>query len=74
MALQEITNIGKGSLYTAAVVLDSKFALVVKKGVRIDQQPSRAKFPALRDSRATNIDLWLDGNLYPIDPVTGKPP
>ena len=28
----------------------------------------------MRDSGATNIDLWLDGNLYPIDPVTGKPP
>ena len=74
MALQEITNIGKGSLYTAAVVLDSKFTPVVKKGVRIDQQPLRAEFPALRDSGATNIDLWLDDNLYPIDPVTGKPP
>ena len=74
MALQEITNIGKGSLYTAAVVLDSKFAPIVKKGVRIDQQPSKAEFPALRDFGATNIDLWLDGNLYPTDLVMGKPP
>lgn len=74
MALQDITNIGRGSSYKAAVVLENRFAPVVKKGVRIDSQTSRLEFPALRDSGATNIDLWLDGNMYPADPVTGKPP
>lgn len=74
MALQDVTNKGRGSSYTMAVALDGKFTPVVKKGVRLDEQLSKSEFPALRDSGATNIDLWVDGNLYPTDPVTRKPP
>jgi predicted nucleic acid-binding Zn-ribbon protein len=74
MALQDVANRGRGSGYTASVALDSKFAPIVKKGVRLDQQVSRLEFPVLRASGATNMDLWLDGNLYPTDPLTRKPP
>lgn len=74
MALQDVTNQEKGSSYTTSVALHNRFAPIVKKGVRVDEQLSRSEFPTLREAGATNMDLWLDGNLYPLDPVTRKPP
>lgn len=65
MALQYIINTENGSPYAAKIVLENRFVRAVKKGVWIETQQSRLKFSAVRDSGATNIDLSLDGNLYP---------
>ena len=31
-------------------------------------------FPIKHKARDTNIDLWLDGSIYPMDPSIGMPP
>lgn len=31
----------------------------------LHEQTARSEFPCLRESRATNFDIWLDGSLYP---------
>jgi len=64
MALQDVTNKERGSLWTTSVTLESRFGPLVKKGVRIDQQVSKSKFPSFGAAGINNIDLWLDGSLY----------
>ena len=45
-----------------------------KFNLQIDEQPSRSTFPAKRRVGDTNIDLWLDGSIYPLDHRTRKRP
>ena len=73
MALLDEANIGRA--YVPSVVLDSKYAPVFKRGSRIEEgQNPRSSFPIKRKAGDTNIDLWLDGSIYPTDPSTGHPP
>ena len=39
----------------------------------MDQVP-RTEFPAKRKAGDTNIDLWVDGSIYPPNPQMGAPP
>jgi hypothetical protein len=73
MALLDEANIARS--YVPSVVLDSKYAPVFKRGSRIGEgQNPRTCFPIKRKAGDTNIDLWLDGSIYPQDPSTGHPP
>ena len=73
MALLDEANIARA--YVPSVVLDSKYAPVFKRGSRIGEgQNPRTCFPIKRKAGDTNIDLWLDGSIYPIDPSTSMPP
>ena len=73
MALLDATNIPRA--YVPSVVLDSKYAPVFKRGCRImEGQDPRTCFPIKRKAGDTNIDLWLDGSIYPTNPSTGMPP
>jgi hypothetical protein len=73
MALLDVSNIVRA--YVPSVVLDSKYAPVFKRGSRIEEgQNPRSSFPIKRKAGDTNIDLWLDGSIYPTDPSTGMPP
>ena len=73
MALLDEANIVRA--YVPSVVLDSKYAPVFKRGSRIEEgQNPRSSFPIKRKAGDTNIDLWLDGSIYPTDPSTGMPP
>lgn len=72
MALRDITN--TSASYSPQVKLDSKYAPVIKRGVVLESQGSRASFPERRAAGETHIDLWVDGALYPADPATNSPP
>ena len=69
MALRDISN-----TYIPSVRLSSRYALVIKRGVVLDDQSSRASFPTRRANGEIHIDLWVDGGLYPMDPATNSPP
>ena len=73
MALLDEANICRA--YVPSVVLDLKYAPVFKRGSRImEGQNPKTCFPIKRKAGDTNIDLWLDGSIYPADPSTGMPP
>ena len=73
MASFDETNIAR--TYVPSVVLDSKCASVFKRGGRIlEGKNPKTCFPIKRKARDTNIDLWLDGSIYPMDPSIGMPP
>ena len=40
----------------------------------MEGQNPRTCFPIKHKAGDTNIDLWLDGSIYPTDPSTGMPP
>ena len=40
----------------------------------MEGQDPRTCFPIKRKAGDTNIDLWLDGSIYPTDPSTRMPP
>lgn len=73
MALRDITNTNNGS-YIPQVKLNSRYAPVIKRGVLLENQDSRANFATRRAAGETHIDLWIDGGLYPMDPATNSPP
>jgi hypothetical protein len=65
MTLLDEANIAR--VHVPSVVLDSNYALVFKKGSRImEGQNPRTCFPIKRKAYDTNINLWLDGSIYPI--------
>lgn len=69
MALRDVTN-----TYVPSVRLASIYAPVIKRGRIIDERSSRAGFAARRSNGDKNIDLWVDGSLYPVDPATSLHP
>ena len=39
----------------------------------MEDQPSSDSFAQRRAASETNIDLWTDGRIYPLDPATATP-
>lgn len=76
MELTDITNRVHvvGQVYTPNVTLHSRFSPLIKRGRPLHEQVSRLEFPAYRSRGATNMDLWVDGGIYPADPLTSAPP
>lgn len=69
MALRDVTN-----TYVPSVRLASIYALVLKRGHLLDERSSCAGFAARRANGEKNIDLWVDGSLYPVDLATSLHP
>jgi len=44
------------------------------RGRIIHEQIQKSKFSERREAGYTNLDLWLDGKVYPLDPITKKRP
>ena len=65
MAFKEVTNL---------TTLDAKYAPIIQRGKFLHEQASKSTFPERREASHKNLDLWLDGSLYPRDPKTGKHP
>ena len=72
MALRDVSN--KAGVYVPSVSLDCKYSPLIKRGRHVDEQCKKFEFASLRNSGSTNIDLWVDGGIYPTDPLTGVPP
>lgn len=75
MVLGDITNVYRtdGS-YTPSCVIPAKYRPCIYRGQRLADQTPRMDFPAKRKAGDTNIDLWLDGSIYPPNPATNAPP
>lgn len=71
MAFKEVTNLPS---YKAQATLDFKYAPVIQRGKFLHEQTSKSTFPHRREAGHKNLDLWLDGSLYPRNPATGKHP
>ena len=69
MAFREVTNLPP---YKAQATLDAKYAPVIQRGKFLHEQASKSTFPQRREAGHKNLDLWLDGSLYPRDPETRK--
>lgn len=75
MALSEITNtVEVAGPYTLNVSLAPRFSPLIKRGRPLHEQVPRREFCAHRSAGATNIDLWVDGEIYPRDPCTRVSP
>ena len=68
MALQDITN--KPSKFCLQVDLETKYATLHSSR---HATPNIA-YDQLWMQGAKAIDLWIDGNIYPLDPLSGAPP
>lgn len=60
--------------YKIQVSLNPKYRSLIVRGRLIHEQTSRSMFPEKRKAGDSNLDLWLDGRIYPVDPSTGKRP
>ena len=71
MALQDTSNL---HLYKAQASIATKYAPLVQRGKFLHQQESKSTFAEKQKAGYTNIDLWCDGSIYPIDPRSRKRP
>lgn len=60
--------------YKIQVTLDPKYRSLVVRGRMIHKQLAQSTFPEKRKAGDSNLDLWLDGRIYPVDPLNGKRP
>jgi hypothetical protein len=60
--------------YEPHLLLDAEYALLIKKGVGLHLQCSISEFPYKRLLGWKNIDLWVDGTVYLVNPITGVCP
>lgn len=56
------------------IKLHPKYAPLIRRGQRLENQASPESFAERRAASETNIDLWTDGRLYTVDPATRTPP
>lgn len=61
-------------VYTTSTVVPSKYRPLIERGRPLANQTPRSQFPAKRKAGGTNLDLWLDGSIYPQNPITGVVP
>ena len=73
MAVRDVTN-SLASPYVPQIRLHPKYAPLIRKGQKLEDQASPESFVEKRAASETHIDLWTDGRIYPIDPSTRQPP
>ena len=67
------TDSAKGLPYKVQVAINGEYRPLVLRGRLIHEQTPRFVFPEKRKTGETNLDLWLDGSIYPAD-SSGKRP
>jgi hypothetical protein len=72
MALRDVTNLS--SNYFVQIQLEVKYAPLIRCRKSLQEQVPKSSFSERREAGETNIDLWIDGRLYPVDPSTESPP
>ena len=75
MVFGDITDVYRtqGS-YTPSCVLSAKFRPLNTRGQKLADQTPVTEFPARRNAGDANLDLWLDGTIYPQNPRMKAPP
>ena len=75
MVLKNVTNFrAQEEVYTISTILPSHYRPVIERGKSLASQTPHSEFPAKHKRRDMKIDLWLDGSIYPINPVIQSPP
>lgn len=74
MVLGDVTNVYNSDTYTPSCRLPGKYRPAIVRGRLLSQQERFSDFPAKRKAGDTNIDLWVDGSVYPVNPLTKQPP
>lgn len=60
--------------YKVQAWIGEKYKPLIIRGRPLHEQTDRLDFAEKRRNCDQNIDLWLDGSLYPVDPRSGKRP
>lgn len=68
-----VARVAEPSSYRPSLSLDARYAPLVRRGSLRSEQPCPSTFPGRRAAGDTNIDLWIDGSIYPVDPGTRRP-
>ena len=71
MALQ---GVSEDKTYKIQAWIAGRYRPLITCGNPLHNQVSRSSFGERRKNCETNLDLWLDGNLYPLDPSSRKRP
>lgn len=76
MDLCNITNKAKRSnkKHVLWFDLEPRFAPLIKRGMQLEEQLPQRENSQKRAKGATNVDLWVDGYIYLIDPPKNSPP
>lgn len=60
--------------YKLSTSVVAKYAPLINRSRPIHEQTPKSQFPAICEGGATNIDLWVNGSLYPVNPTDGRRP
>jgi hypothetical protein len=74
MVLGNITNVYNTNTYTLSCRLPGKYWPVIVRCCPLSQQEQLLDFPAKQKVGNTNINLWVDGSIYPLNPLIKEPP
>jgi len=64
----------RDSVYKAQASIDAKYAPLIQRGKFLHEQVLKSSFPEKRKAGLTNLDLWYDASIYPLDPRSKKRP
>lgn len=70
MALQNVVE--SEGLYKIQSWIGAKYKPLIIRGHAFHTQTNKSIFGEKRRACCCNLDLWLDGSLYPVDPCSGK--
>ena len=51
--------------YKVSATIVGKYAPLLNRSRMLHEQTPKYEFPRIRESGATNIDIWIDGSIYP---------
>jgi len=51
--------------YKVSATIAGKYAPLINRSHMLHEQTMKSEFPRIRESSAINIDLWIDGSIYP---------
>lgn len=60
--------------YKVSATIAGKYAPIINRSRMLHEQMPKSEFPRIRESGATNIDVWIDGSIYPHHPGSKKRP
>ena len=60
--------------YKISATINAMYAPLISRNRAIHDQTPKSNFAQKRESGASNIDLWVDGALYPHDPIDSRRP
>jgi hypothetical protein len=69
-----LRGVSADNAYKVQAWIAGRYRPLITRGNPLHNQVSHSSFGKRRKACETNLDLWLDGNLYPLDPASRKRP